>query len=71
VPAPFKKELFSKFGSVEAARGGVRRGFGLGLYMVDLVAKAHGGRGTVRDREGGGSIFGIAVPRRTAAPRVC
>jgi signal transduction histidine kinase len=63
VPDVFKKELFKKFGSVEAASGGVRRGFGLGLYMVDLVARAHGGKATVRDRGGGGTIFGIAVPR--------
>jgi len=70
VPGALKKELFTKFGSVEAASGGIRRGFGLGLYMVDLVARAHGGRGTVRDREGGGSIFGITVPRQAAAPLV-
>ena len=70
VPGAFKKELFTKFGSVEAANGGIRRGFGLGLYMVDLVARAHGGRGTVRDREGGGSIFGITVPRQATAPLV-
>ena len=63
VPDLFKKELFKKFGSVEAASGGVRRGFGLGLYMVDLVARAHSGQATVRDREGGGTVFGIVVPR--------
>jgi two-component system sensor histidine kinase/response regulator len=68
VPGAFKKELFSKFGSVEAANGGIRRGFGLGLYMVDLVARAHGGQATVRDHDGGGSTFGIAVPRQAAAP---
>ena len=62
VPELFKKELFKKFGSVEAAAGGIRRGFGLGLYMVELAAKAHGGSATVRDREGGGTIFGIVVP---------
>jgi signal transduction histidine kinase len=62
VPELFKKELFKKFGSVEAAGGGIRRGFGLGLYMVDLVAKAHGGQATVRDREGGGTVFRIAMP---------
>ena len=67
VPDRFKKELFKKFGSVEAASGGVRRGFGLGLFMVDLVVRAHGGHTTVRDHGGGGTIFGIAVPRRGGA----
>lgn len=63
VPEAFKSELFKKFGSVEAARGNVRRGFGLGLHMVNLVATAHGGRALVRDREGGGTVFGIFLPR--------
>lgn len=70
VPDLFKKELFKKFGSIEAASGGVRRGFGLGLYMVDLVARAHGGHATVRDHGGGGTIFGIAVPREAGAAAV-
>jgi signal transduction histidine kinase len=64
VPEAFKAELFKKFGSVEAARGDVRRGFGLGLHLVSLVASAHGGRAFVRDREGGGTIFGLFLPRR-------
>jgi signal transduction histidine kinase len=66
VPERLKTELFKKFGSVEAASGGVRRGFGLGLYMVDLAAKAHGGWATVRDHEGGGTVFGIVVPAGAA-----
>jgi signal transduction histidine kinase len=64
VPEAFKSELFKKFGSVEAARGSVRRGFGLGLHLVNLVATAHGGRALVRDREGGGAVFGIFLPNR-------
>lgn len=70
VPDLFKTELFKKFGSVEAASGGVRRGFGLGLYMVDMVARAHGGLATVRDHKGGGTIFGITVPQRSGAAEV-
>lgn len=62
VPDIFKKELFKKFGSVEGAAGGVRRGFGLGLYMVELAARAHGGKARVRDGENGGSIFAIVLP---------
>ncbi len=69
VPEAFKNELFKKFGSVEAARGKVRRGFGLGLHLVDLVAAAHGGRALVRDREGGGTVFGIFLPKGAAPPR--
>ena len=46
-----------KFGSVEAKKGGVRKGFGLGLYMVKLVAEGHGGGVEVLDRDGGGALF--------------
>jgi two-component system sensor histidine kinase/response regulator len=57
VPDNLKETLFAKFGSVEAAAGGVRRGIGLGLYLVRLVAEGHGGAVAVEDRPGGGSRF--------------
>ncbi len=57
VPDPLKETLFAKFGSVEAAAGGARRGIGLGLYLVRLVAEGHGGAVAVEDRPGGGSRF--------------
>jgi signal transduction histidine kinase len=62
VPELLREALFEKFGSVEAARGHARRGHGLGLYLVKLVAAAHGGRATARAREGGGSVFGLWLP---------
>jgi signal transduction histidine kinase len=62
----FKERVFEKFGSVEAARQQGRRGFGLGLYLVRLVMAAHGGKGQVSDRPGGGSVFTLAFP--DAAP---
>jgi signal transduction histidine kinase len=62
VPDVLKASLFEKFGSVEAAKGEARRGYGLGLYLVRLVASAHGGRAVVRNREGGGSVFGLWLP---------
>jgi hypothetical protein len=33
------------------------------LYLVRLVATAHGGSVVVRDREGGGASFVISMPR--------
>lgn len=62
VPDAFKATVFEKFGSVEASRAETRRGYGLGLYLVRLVASAHGGRATVRSREGGGSVFALWLP---------
>lgn len=58
-----KVMLFKKFASVDARRSGDRRrGFGLGLHLVKLVANAHEGDVFIRDHEGGGSIFGVSFP---------
>jgi signal transduction histidine kinase len=62
VPNELKQQLFQRFGSVEAAQGQARSGVGLGLYLVKLVATAHGGRASVRDRRHGGAAFGIFLP---------
>jgi signal transduction histidine kinase len=67
VPEAFKQQVFQKFASVEAARGEARRGVGLGLYLVSLVATAHGGRTSVRDRGHGGAAFGLYLPGETAS----
>lgn len=63
IPNELKEQLFQKFGSVESARGEARVGVGLGLYLVKLVATAHGGSASVRDRKHGGSAFGLLIPR--------
>lgn len=57
IPDELKAVLFERFGSLEAYKGKERRGIGLGLYLVKLVAKAHGGGVSVHDREGGGALF--------------
>jgi signal transduction histidine kinase len=57
IPDPLKGVLFQRFGSVEAKRGNHRRGVGLGLYLVKLVAEAHEGGVSVHDRPGGGAVF--------------
>ena len=61
IPAAHKSTLFEKYGSVEAREGNARRGVGLGLYMVRLVAAAHQGSVAVEDREGGGSVFRLRI----------
>jgi signal transduction histidine kinase len=66
IPDAFKDRLFEKFGSVELAKGEARRGCGLGLYLVRLVAAAHGGRAACENRQGGGSVFGLWLPATRA-----
>lgn len=57
VPATVRRGLFEKFGGLQAAGERVRRGYGLGLYLVKLVAQAHGGGVSVHDAPGGGALF--------------
>ena len=57
IPEEFKASLFEKFGSIEVKKGGPRKGFGFGLYLVRLVAEGHGGGSSVSNREGGGALF--------------
>jgi len=64
IPRDLKAAVFEKYGSVEAKKGGTRKGFGLGLYMVRLVADGHGGTAEVFDREGGGAVFRLCVRDR-------
>ena len=64
VPDALKQTLFSRFGSVEAHQGHARRGVGLGLYLVKLVAEAHEGDVSVSDREGGGTVFRLRLAPR-------
>ena len=61
IPLDLKATMFQKYGSVEARRGGPRKGFGLGLYMVKLVADGHQGSAEILDREGGGAVFRLRL----------
>jgi two-component system sensor histidine kinase/response regulator len=61
IPAELRDTMFQKYGSVEAKKGGPRKGFGLGLYMVRLVADGHDGMAEVGDREGGGAVFRVSL----------
>ena len=63
VPDFLKGELFDMFGSLALQKAGGRRGHGLGLYLVKLVAQAHCGGVVVTDRPGGGAAFVISFPR--------
>jgi two-component system sensor histidine kinase/response regulator len=66
IPPPLRDRLFEKFGGVAAHKTNQRRGYGLGLYQVRLVADAHGGTVRAGDREGGGTTFAVVLP--LAAP---
>jgi heavy metal sensor kinase len=59
-PAGFLPHAFDRFARADEARGG--SGSGLGLSIVDVIARAHGGSAHVVNRSGGGVDAWIAVP---------
>jgi signal transduction histidine kinase len=67
VPAQALERIFERFGRADTARARTSGGVGLGLAIVDAIAKRHGGRCTVASTPGG-SIFGLELPEFTPAP---
>jgi signal transduction histidine kinase len=54
-------KIFDRFGRADAARTRSRGGVGLGLAIVDAIAKGHGGRCTVKSSPSG-STFTLILP---------
>jgi len=60
-PGDFIAHAFERFARADAARG--RGGAGLGLAIVDTIARAHGGRAAARNLPDGGADVSISLPR--------
>ena len=61
IPAQVLGRLFESL--FEHRQGGDDKPhFGLGLYIVRLVAEFHGGRAVAANRSGGGAVFTIVLP---------
>ena len=59
-PAAFVAHAFERFSRADAARS--RGGAGLGLAIVDAIARAHGGTAHIAARESGGADVWLAIP---------
>jgi signal transduction histidine kinase len=73
IPASALPHVFERFYQADASRpGGKRHGAGLGLAIVLEIVQAHGGRISVRSREGQGTTFIVNLPlaRSSAATAV-
>jgi signal transduction histidine kinase len=69
IPPAALDQIFDRFARVDVSRARGREGVGLGLAIVDAIAKAHGGRCAVRSSSEG-STFTLVLPgfRRATAP---
>jgi two-component system, OmpR family, sensor histidine kinase AdeS len=54
--------VFERFWRADDSRSRDHGGSGLGLSVVEAIARAHGGHARALPREGGGAIFEIALP---------
>lgn len=69
LPEHFSARALDRFSRADEARSA--GGAGLGLAIVELIARGHGGRVELRNRDGGGSDVAIVLPRSIdAAPAV-
>ena len=59
-PAEFVERAFERFSQADEAGG--RAGSGLGLALVEAIARAHGGRAAVGARPGGGAEARLVLP---------
>ncbi len=69
VPPHALARIFDRFARADAARTRSAGGVGLGLAIVDAIAKGHGGRCTVTSNDSG-SVFALHLPAFAAAPQL-
>jgi signal transduction histidine kinase len=66
IPAAELPHLFERFHRVKGARGRSYEGSGIGLALVQQLAKLHGGAVCVKSEVGRGSVFSISIPTGAA-----
>ncbi|WP_146080842.1 cell wall metabolism sensor histidine kinase WalK [Pseudoclavibacter sp. RFBB5] len=60
IPASAQERVFDRFGRAETGRS--QTGSGLGLSIVQSIARGHGGRVELESEPGVGSMFSIVLP---------
>jgi signal transduction histidine kinase len=62
IPPREHRRIFKRFYRVDQRLASATTGVGLGLSIVELVARAHGGSVEVQSAEGAGSTFTLTLP---------
>lgn len=62
MPAEFLPRAFGRFTRADRSRSRSEGGAGLGLSIVDMLARAHGGSAVVGNRPGGGTVAMVRIP---------
>jgi len=66
IPASGLGQIFERFRRIDGARSRTHEGTGIGLALVQELAKLHGGTVGVESVEGQGSVFTVSIPRGKA-----
>lgn len=67
IPRSERRKVFRKFYQIGSSEDMSAKGTGLGLYLVELVARIHKGKVAVHPAGGGtGSVFSLELPCRPA-----
>jgi signal transduction histidine kinase len=67
IPAGEQRRIFRRFYRVDQRLSRETAGVGLGLSIVELIMRAHGGSVSVQSAPGAGSTFTLRVPRARQA----
>ncbi|HEV8394187.1 MAG TPA: HAMP domain-containing sensor histidine kinase [Vicinamibacterales bacterium] len=62
IPRREQRRIFRRFHRVDTRLAGTTTGVGLGLSIVDAIARAHGGSVSVHSAPGAGSTFALRLP---------
>ena len=65
IPKAELPRVFERFHRIETMRARTHEGTGIGLALVQELARLHGGRVSVESEEGRGSIFRVKIPKGT------
>jgi two-component system OmpR family sensor kinase len=68
IPDGAAERLFERFWRTEGGRRRGRGGAGLGLAIVQAVARAHGGSACAENAPGGGAVFRVTLPAAAGFP---